>query len=94
MPVALRLFVRGVEGLASIDAILFLQAVWRQNGTRDELAADGDVCLKGTDGTQFVGSVGGRAALWGTVGSAPVHLGPAGFFPPRPTPSMVICKWA
>lgn len=55
--------------------------VWREDGTRHEVAASGDVCLRGTDGRRLVGSVDGRAALWPDVGAAPVDLGPVGFGP-------------
>jgi hypothetical protein len=35
--------------------------VWRDDGTRQELVASGDVCLKGTDGIRLAGSVAPRA---------------------------------
>ena len=53
--------------------------VWREDGTCREVTASADVSLKGTDGTQLVGSADGRAALWPRVGAAPVDLGPVGF---------------
>lgn len=53
--------------------------VWREDGTRHDVAGSGDVCLRGTDGTRLVGSVDGRAALWSDANATPVDLGPAGF---------------
>lgn len=53
--------------------------VWRADGSREEVTAPGDVCLKGTDGARFVGSADGRAALWPGGGAAHVDLGPTGF---------------
>ena len=53
--------------------------VWREDGTCHEVTASGDVCLRGTDGTRLVGSADGRAALWPSLGAAPVDLGPVGF---------------
>ena len=53
--------------------------VWRDGGDRQEMSGAGDVSLKGTDGTQIVGSVAGRAALWPRVADAPLDLHPQGF---------------
>ena len=53
--------------------------VWREDGSRQEIVADGDVCVKGSDGVRIVGSVNGRAALWPDVQSAHVDLNPAGY---------------
>jgi hypothetical protein len=52
--------------------------VWHEDGTCDEIVADGDVCLKGTDGTRIVGSANGHAALWADARSTPVDLNPTG----------------
>jgi hypothetical protein len=53
--------------------------VWRDDGTCIEVPGAEDVCLKGTDGTRLVGSVGGRGAFWPAAGEAAVDLAPPGF---------------
>jgi hypothetical protein len=66
---------KGTLGTRPLDSGL----VWCEDGTRHEIIGSGDVALKGTDGTRFVGSVDGRAALWSDHSAKSVDLAPDGF---------------
>lgn len=48
--------------------------LWRGGSAATVIAAEGDVALFATDGTQVAGSVHGRATLWPSATAAPVDL--------------------